>query len=503
MPLIPEWMTKRGQPIVPADVIVYREGDYAVAVDGKTKQVIAHNKDHAEVIQKAIDHIADEGKGKIYIKQGEYILTSPIKIDTLSNIIIESDYAVIRASNNLVPETFGGSTVTLLGIRKSNNVIIKGLIMDGNKDNVSEFSVGLLISESQRILIYNNEIRNVRGHAIALWFEDPSIFSSDIYVIKNHMHDNVGSSMFKVQKCMYGIFMYNIIENSDQMGIELDPGTDKTILAYNVIRNTRHNGIEIDNAGYSVSVIGNKLFIIGTAQSVIPKSGGGYHYFHGIMVYDTFYTLIQGNEIWIPYGHGICIGDESVGSGGKRKIIIKDNIIINPSQASSSVGYFDGIRIVDIPTLIEGNIIVDTRSAPRMRYGISSAVTLDKDIIIKNNYISGYTTSAMYGVHGAKLIDNIGYVTMNSGVAVFSGDGSTTDFLIGEHGLSPTVDDPSNVVVRCSPASPDAISASPLVCYLSDEDGDGKYESIRVKFASAPPSGTNNVKVAWEAEYIG
>jgi len=66
-----------------------------------------------------------------------------------------------------------------------------------------------------------------------------------------------------------------------------------------------------------------------------------------------------------------------------------------------------------------------------------------------------------------------------------------------------SVDDPSKVIVKCTPASPDAIAASPVVCYLSDEDGDGVYESIRAKFASAPASGTDNVKVVWEVEYIG
>jgi len=35
------------------------------------------------------------------------------------------------------------------------------------------------------------------------------------------------------------------------------------------------------------------------------------------------------------------------------------------------------------------------------------------------------------------------------------------------------------------------------VYYLSDEDGDGVYESIRAKFANAPISGTDNVKIRW------
>ena len=39
--------------------------------------------------------------------------------------------------------------------------------------------------------------------------------------------------------------------------------------------------------------------------------------------------------------------------------------------------------------------------------------------------------------------------------------------------------------------------------YLSDEDGDDVYELIRAKFVSTPASGTDNVKVVWEVEYVG
>jgi len=90
-----------------------------------------------------------------------------------------------------------------------------------------------------------------------------------------------------------------------------------------------------------------------------------------------------------------------------------------------------------------------------------------------------------------------------SGTATFSGDGATTDFLIGSHGLAESPTDRTRVYAEVTPASADAITGSPCECYASDEDGDGAYESIRVKFASAPPAGTNNVVVRWKAELCG
>ena len=63
----------------PFDVLVFRDGPYAVAIDKKGK-LIAKDTDHAEVIQKAIDYVASKGGGKIYINRGVYELDAPIKL---------------------------------------------------------------------------------------------------------------------------------------------------------------------------------------------------------------------------------------------------------------------------------------------------------------------------------------------------------------------------------------------------------------------------------------
>ena len=72
----------------------------------------------------------------------------------------------------------------------------------------------------------------------------------------------------------------------------------------------------------------------------------------------------------------------------------------------------------------------------------------------------------------------------SGGLAVFSGDGATTEFLI-EHGLSAKPD-----VVLVTPASPDAKDLQHA--YADDTH-------IHVVFSAAPPSGTDNVKVYWLA----
>ncbi|RLF14569.1 MAG: hypothetical protein DRN06_06935, partial [Thermoprotei archaeon] len=84
----------------------------------------------------------------------------------------------------------------------------------------------------------------------------------------------------------------------------------------------------------------------------------------------------------------------------------------------------------------------------------------------------------------------------SSGTATFSGDGSTADFEIGAHGL--VITDPSKIAVKVTPVSSDAIAASPCVGYVDPADN----TKIRVKFSSAPASGSENVKIVWYAEVI-
>ena len=73
-------------PISPADVIVFREGEYAVAVDGKTKEVISRSTDHSTVLQAAINHVASKGYGKVLVKTGVYELSDTV---TISNDYID------------------------------------------------------------------------------------------------------------------------------------------------------------------------------------------------------------------------------------------------------------------------------------------------------------------------------------------------------------------------------------------------------------------------------
>jgi hypothetical protein len=86
------------------------------------------------------------------------------------------------------------------------------------------------------------------------------------------------------------------------------------------------------------------------------------------------------------------------------------------------------------------------------------------------------------------------------GVATFSGDGTTKVFNVSSHGLGINPTDRTRIRAYATPQSPAAEAASPVSAYPADLDGDGKYEGLKIVFAVAPASGTNNVVVKWYAE---
>lgn len=95
---------------------------------------------------------------------------------------------------------------------------------------------------------------------------------------------------------------------------------------------------------------------------------------------------------------------------------------------------------------------------------------------------------------------NDGYTTENYETSTFSGDGTATVFTVSAHNLAENPADRTRIKAYASTQSADADAAAPVSAYPADPDGDGNYEGLKIVFASAPASGTDNVKVKWYAE---
>jgi len=198
------------------------------------------------------------------------------------------------------------------------------------------------------------------------------------------------------------------------------------------------------------------------------------------------YNIVTGNKlIDIGVGASYDINVEC------SKSLFQDNMMYDSDGTHSWHGFYLTATADD--NVFKGNYLYN------LNRGFTILAGADNNKILENIFEAVATPISDAGTNNKKK-ENIGYVTENSGTATFSGDGVVTDFLIGSHGLAENPTERSRIHVGITPVSGDAVAASPCVGYVSDEDADGEYESIRVKFSTAPALGTDNVGVRWSAE---
>ena len=519
-------------------VIVYKEGDYVIAEDFKGRKIAEgiSNVDDAKVIQKGIDYVYNNfGGGKVFIASGEFIVEA---LDPQPNIELIGqgiDVTILRLPSTALNPIIKPSVA-------KNNVHIHDLTLDGN--NVSNIDI-VHNAGSYEWHISNVKFKNAGRHALWLGansyktiIENCIIDKCGIYgiqtsttpaqevIIKNLRIYNTGDSALHL--CIKNSIVKNII-GVDCGGV-VDVVTPDGCIIDTVIgiRSTGTVFIEegavagqnciIDNIyAYQCGANYYSVLITGTNHkvgkiSVVEHQSSRYEaiMLNGKKITVDSLTVTKSQHAGVTLGNGseeitinsvhieFCVNGLIIWRSERHRIC--GGVIKNNSNYGLYINAWEACR----KNIIEGLRIFDDQASPTQQYGIYVLGPYVGGTVIRNCKVWNNVTKDVYidaSVTEKIVFEGVeGYATKSSGTATFSGDGTTTDFLIGTHGLAVT--DPSKIVVKVTPASPDAIAASPCVGYVSDEDGDGKYESIRVKFASAPAAGTDNVKVVWEAEVI-
>ena len=606
------------QQIHPADVIVYRDGDYAVVVKRGLGEIY-RSTNHTEAIQYAINSLTPNRTWKETIKIiGKFSTTlheneSKIKIPpyTIIEGPAEFDVEFAKGDNQIFFDIDGSCKVEIRYIKFN----LKGF---GGSSQKPETAIAVR-NGAKKVTIEKIDVLDKRSALDdAYWVYGIHIGTWGVSTRENkyiEIRDSYFYSDGRENRAFMAIRVSSaekvFIENCYIQGRELDEpynnkigyaplqiiASDEVIVRNTIVVGSHHNLITTDVYDTETPDMCKRLrfenlILLGgfddaidpnyTEDSVVVGCiidntiGVGGPEGDGISLEHCFRWVISGNFIratrcgintpsgpnpdivitgnWIEgrvagiqltnVAHSVVVGNRIFSPNigilleyPGYSLIVGNTIIVSRKTDVDAVVY--GIKATVVPgtVFIVGNrietVLTTETDAHVTAYGIYAEESLRGFILC--NYISPYAYRPagnevrrwihlnrsdgkyrcyiMYNIvsydaliQGAELPiikNNIGYRTENSGIATLSGDGSTTEFVLGEHGLDVEVTDPSKVIVNCTPASPDAIAASPVVCYLSDEDGDGVYESIRAKFASAPPSGTDNVKVVWEVEYIG
>jgi len=176
--------------IVPAEVIILKDGDEAIALDGETKSEIIRSTDHSSVFQEAITVASQKGGGRIIVLPGWYTLLSTINID-FSKIVIEGysyghDLFFTNDDNyygltNKYPVVLSAVGIDAIKIGATNlvfGIAIKNLAITGSDtesvqdDSVYSEGAGISILKGQCIRIENVHVtRKYQGIYMSAGFE--------------------------------------------------------------------------------------------------------------------------------------------------------------------------------------------------------------------------------------------------------------------------------------------------------------------------------------------
>jgi len=465
--------------------------------------------DDASVIQSALNNAATSGRGKVFIKKQEYVLT-PQLIETgfylglilRSDTILESDGATIKIADGV---DVGSARIDLIGVVDDiYNVVVDGLIIDLNKNNITaEYGSGIRFSKittlAKDITIKNCKVMNTIGGGI-VFHTKASIRSvvvdSCICEYTQRAGIMIGAGV------VYATIINNVCRNviglnagpdaygEDQYegaGIWVGDGASQVTIFNNRLYDNDYHGIQIGGAR-KIAVTGNIIENNGAKESVLY--GGGISIIDGSEISIVSNTIMgqksgmSGITIYRDSKKIKIVGNEIIGNTGKGIYISYSSYKTDVAPVNISIGFNDIIGNTS-----KGIEMLGKAGGPH----VASVKIIGNDIKANGTYGIGiyYADGILYNNNtiednpdGDIDISNATFLK-NSGSKTFSGDGSTTQFSI-EHGLVST---PSKVQV--TPMSSDAAGDF----YVTADD-----TYIYINYKTAPPSGTDNVKVSWYAE---
>jgi len=308
-----------------ADVIVYRDGEYAVAVDSKGRE-IARSSDLAAVVERIQGEYPDGLKMGIGI--GKFMVSSRIDI-TVDNVAIHGHgwSTVLELDGGVDDDMFHvtGDFFKLVGVR-----------LKGNKTNNSSGN-GVHLDGSLLPEVRGCYIEDFAGHGILV--------------------ENQGVA----------IIVANRVVGNGVNGIRLGSLSDDSFIAFNDIGSNGYHGIGIGTVA-RVKVIGNNIYLNGWFG--IDLYTASRNYVIGNTITDNAQSISVGAAIRIhgsssDNGRGnIVIGNELHGRGetGNHGVMITGYANRNVVAGNTIVNVDVGVKEQDDAdyNIIEGNIIYDT-----------------------------------------------------------------------------------------------------------------------------------------------
>jgi len=472
--------------------IIYIEDTTIKALNCQTGEVEFSGTDASTVIQSAIDALPAEG-GEIFICGGTYKFTKGLRI-AKNNVTIRGEGRSTVFATDGMDESF----IYVGHTAEANHFTLSDLMIDGKtlpKTAGVEVTLdghGVVIDSStydcKRWLIERVYFTNMPNESVAVYgdAERPMwgiirdcTFEGKVYrAFHGHWDVSaiiIGNAFINMEEVGNVIRHANIIANNAFIRVSGDRaivGADHggAIIGNYFSRCNLKIGIETwGGTGGQDLIIGNVFSGIeaGFTEEVIRvgKARIGNH--------------IVGNQFyWIPAAKIVIRVIDC------KKVLVADNVFVNCGEFITVPHSWIRLEADARQVYVRNNVFYHDKVNPP-DYFIEE-LTGTNENCFEENHFEGAAVSPLKIVGAlSKARRNIGYVTENSGVATFSGDGTTTSFSWA-HGLVST---PTKILV-----TPKSVDASGNFYVTADAT------NITITYITAPPAGTDNVVLSWYAE---
>ena len=505
--------------------IVYKEGDSVIAED-KLGNKIAEGEagvDDASVILNTINLLKTTDNWERIVFRGDFLINTPIDIIGANKLILEGGYFKQNAN---IDHIIGISDTHA---DTSHNIIMRDMTVE-NPNASAYHSNNIVVGNLKGGLIENVHSIGAWRHALSVLRTNPGLENA-VYLPENITVRNCYFSKSSIDTKAGCILMggrHNRIENCEIDGKGSAYSGDETGL--NIYDNTFNRSYDIvvrniyvhDVGGHGIDcsvsdVLIDNPRIINAGKCGIRITPNGEQ-----IVNNGYRIALEKNvEVRKPYikgakAQGIYIADmqdvtienptvefnKYIGIVVYSKLIydattldfataceIRGGIVRDNCLESDSHGIAISADDNQVHIVIDGIKVFDDQETPTQTKAMTLYGTMPIKLRVFDSLLSGDTynfKNANTAADTEIIMRRVeGYTTENSGTATFSGDGSTTQFSI-EHGLVST---PSKIQVTAM--SSDAAGDF----YVT---ADATY--IYVNYKTAPPSGTDNVKISFYAE---
>jgi hypothetical protein len=369
-------------------IIIFQENGVVYALNVKTRAIVAQGGVASTVIQKAIDALANGGR--LFIKQGLYVLNATLKVKT--GIVFEGE------GFNTVFKVADNTPIDAIDVEDAENVVLRNFTVDGNKAN-NAYASGQQFTV--KIAGKNSITKNVVVENLYVHDGADGIFCAncDGVVVKSCV---VESCKFAGLVASGGAKNVKFIEctskSNEWHGLELCGGNDEDILieGCSFIDNA-DKGVVVNN-GRRVRIVGNLFY--NNKYNVHVEC---WDTWPGSYVEDI---VISGNIILRHDDLSVNNTLQSVriviGAQEPKKITIADNIIFGGFDGSIQItkganATADKARRV----IIEGNYINDVNRVSRA----SIDVAYVDDLTVRGNIVECGGVNGYRGIWTAYVTD--------------------------------------------------------------------------------------------------